>query len=64
MSSTIKMTFDDATVAELRRCAVYRFGDSPNCLSEYGKLATVQLLRRDLAAASKGSKAGKSTPED
>lgn len=50
MSIQIKMTLPDEIEAEAKKCAAHR-GLS---LSEYAKLATVQLIRRDIAAAAKG----------
>jgi hypothetical protein len=64
MSKTIKFTVDDNTAADIERCAVYRFGDGPSVLSDYAKLATVQLLRRDVPTASKGARTSQSTSDD
>ena len=63
MSRTISITLDDATTADMERIAQYRFGATRTALSEYAKLATVQLLRRDLAAASKQGKTTAGTEE-
>jgi hypothetical protein len=64
MSKTIKFTVDDATAADIEKCAFYRFGDGPTMLSDYAKLATVQLLRRDAPTACKGGKASQSTSDE
>ena len=60
MSIQIKLTLPDEIEDEAKRCALHR-GLTP---SEYAKLATVQLIRRDLAAASKKTKTGDSTSND
>ena len=60
MRIQIKLTLPDEIEDEAKKCALHR-GLTP---SEYAKLATVQLIRRDLAAASKTSRRGDSTPND
>lgn len=56
MSKTIRITIDDATAHDIETCAIYRFGDGPAVLSEYVKIAVVQLMRRDLVYALKSEK--------
>lgn len=63
MSKQIRATFDDATAAEIEKIAVYRFGDSAAAMSEYVKLATIQLLRREAAMLSKTPRTGKTTSD-
>ena len=60
MSIQIKLTLPDEIEAEAKKCALHR-GLTP---SEYAKLATVQLIRRDAASASKKTKRGDSTPNE
>ena len=64
MSRQVRVTFDDATAAEIERCAAYRFGDSPAAMSEYVKLAAIQLLRREAAMLSKAPRTGKTTSNE
>ena len=59
MSIQIKLTLPDSILAEVKSCADHR----GLTLSEYAKLATVQLIRRDVSAASKGPRTGKTTSE-
>jgi hypothetical protein len=63
MSKQIRVTFDDATAAEIEKIAVYRFGDSTAAMSEYVKLATIQLLRREAAMLSKAPRTRKTTSD-
>lgn len=49
MSVQIKVTLPDFVLDQVKHCADHR----GLTLSEYAKLATVQLARRDVAAASK-----------
>ncbi len=58
MSRQIKLTLGDDVLPDMERVAAYRFGAGPNSLSEYIKLAAVQLMRRDLPMACKGSRQG------
>lgn len=60
MSIQIKLTLPDEIEDEAKKCAAYR-GLTP---SEYAKLATVQLIRRDASAASKKTRTVKTTPND
>lgn len=57
MSVRIKVTLPDSVLADAKHCADHR----GLTLSEYAKLATVQLIRRDLSAASKGPRTRKTT---
>lgn len=59
MSVQIKVTLPDFVLDQAKHCADHR-GLS---LSEYAKLATVQLIRRDVSAASKGHRTGKTTSD-
>ncbi|MEN6296851.1 MAG: hypothetical protein ABFC92_02745 [Rectinema sp.] len=56
MSTAIKSSYDDETLADIKTCAISRLGDLPTSLSEYQRLATIQLMGRDLASASKKGK--------
>ena len=50
MSVEIKVTLPDSVLDQAKHCADHR----GLTLSEYAKLATVQVIRRDIAAAAKG----------
>jgi hypothetical protein len=59
MSVQIKVTLPDSVLDQAKHCADHR----GLTLSEYAKLATVQLIRRDVSAASKGPRTGKTTSD-
>jgi hypothetical protein len=56
MRHTVKSSYDATTLADIKACAISRLGDVPSALSEYQRLATIQLMGRDLASASKKGK--------
>lgn len=64
MSKQIKVTIGDDILSDMERVASYRFGTGHNSISEYIKLAAVQLMRRDLPMASKGTKTPANTQDE
>ena len=64
MSRQIKLTIGDDVLPDMERVAAYRFGTGHSSLSEYIKLAAVQLMRRDLPMASKGAKTPATTVDE
>jgi hypothetical protein len=58
---TIKFSVDDETGRLIHQVAAYRFGETKGCLSEYAKMATIQLLRRDGPVLKKTNESGNIT---
>lgn len=48
MPRRVSTTFSDETFDDLFACAGYRFGAGHASVSEYVKLAAIQLMRRDI----------------